>query len=106
MRPRHGDALDLQVDRGRGETVVTLKGELDLGGAPRLGAELRRAAESGGELVVDVAGLEFMDSSGLRELIIAHRDMPSVRVRGARGQVRKVIELTGTTVMLESRGPD
>jgi anti-anti-sigma factor len=57
-----------------GETaLVTLAGELDLSGAGILEQELGRLTdeESPAEVVIDLRGLEFMDSSGLRLVVMA-----------------------------------
>jgi anti-anti-sigma factor len=49
--------------------VLALSGELDLAGAPELSAALTDAMEAGRDLVVDLRGLEFIDSSGLGVLV-------------------------------------
>jgi anti-sigma B factor antagonist len=51
---------------------LTLRGELDLSTAPRLEEDLRRV-EAGGPatICVDLSGLDFMDSTGLRLLLTA-----------------------------------
>jgi anti-sigma B factor antagonist len=53
--------------------LVTLAGELDLSGAWILEQELGRLSdeESPEEVVLDLRGLEFMDSSGLRLVVMA-----------------------------------
>jgi anti-anti-sigma factor len=49
--------------------VITLDGELDLAGVPALEQELARLdADPPEAVVVDLRGVEFMDSSGLRAL--------------------------------------
>ncbi len=49
-------------------TVVAVAGELDLAGASALEQELGRAE---GPVVLDLRGLVFMDSSGLRSIAMA-----------------------------------
>ncbi|CAN5850148.1 hypothetical protein BH24ACT3_BH24ACT3_09650 [soil metagenome] len=60
---------------GDGErAVIVISGELDLAGVPMLQGRILEAAERhAGDLVVDMAGLEFMDSSGISVLIGAHK---------------------------------
>src|SRR4051794_25685431 len=49
--------------------VVELHGELDLSAADRLEAELQRVEETDvKQIVVDLSGLDFIDSSGIRVL--------------------------------------
>jgi anti-sigma B factor antagonist len=57
---------------GIGPMVVTLSGELDLASAPALRPVLADAASRGGDLVVDLADLAFIDSTGLWVLIKAN----------------------------------
>jgi anti-anti-sigma factor len=50
--------------------VLTLSGELDIGSAQVLEAALDEACAGGAkELVVDLRGIDFMDSMGLRALL-------------------------------------
>ena len=53
--------------------VVTLAGELDVAGASALERELERVAadHSPTTLVLDLSGLDFMDSTGLRLVVLA-----------------------------------
>ena len=65
--------LELETTRNGQVAVVAPTGELDLSGAAVLQAELDRLAEEGelGGVVLDLRGLEFMDSSGLRLVVLA-----------------------------------
>ena len=53
--------------------MIAATGELDLSGAAVLEAELERVTEDPerGTVVLDLSGLEFMDSSGLRLVVVA-----------------------------------
>jgi anti-sigma B factor antagonist len=65
--------LGFQTTRNGTVATVAPTGELDLSGATVLEAELDRlAAEPDlGAIVLDLRGLEFMDSSGLRLVVMA-----------------------------------
>jgi anti-sigma B factor antagonist len=65
--------LDFQTTRDGTVAVVAPTGELDLSGATVLEAELDRLAAEPelGSVVLDLRGLEFMDSSGLRLVVLA-----------------------------------
>jgi anti-sigma B factor antagonist len=88
--------------RREGDTLVlSLRGELDLTSAPVFDRELEQvAADSPTRLVIDLSGLDFMDSTGLRALLqareraMANRHELALR-RGPR-QVQRVLELTKT----------
>lgn len=96
------DGLDIKVGRERDGTVrLTLGGELDLRTGRRLDAELARIETQlrPGVLILDLANLTFIDSSGLRVLFHAER---RARAEGRRivlvpgsGAVRRVFEITG-----------
>jgi anti-sigma B factor antagonist len=69
-----GESLPCHVSTSRdgGRTVVQLSGELDLECVPVVRAELRDVFVQGGEaLVIDMAGVEFIDSTGLGALVWA-----------------------------------
>ena len=81
--------------------LITLEGELDLASAPRLDEELGRAEESGARLVrLDLSGLTFMDSTGMRTLLLAQRRAQETEhqltLRRGPHQVQRVFELTGS----------
>jgi anti-sigma B factor antagonist len=61
------------VSAGAGEQVtVSLKGELDLSTVAKVEEELRRVEASDATLLVlDLSGLTFLDSTGLRAVITA-----------------------------------
>ncbi len=88
--------------------MLILGGDLDLASAghfERVLEEHRRTREA---VVVQLNGLEFMDSTGLRLLLSAQadarRDGWSLKVdRDVSPSVARLIELTGVTALLEWR---
>jgi anti-sigma B factor antagonist len=91
--------IDRKTDGGT--VVLVLQGELDLTSAPTFERELR-AAESLAptRLVIDLSGLEFMDSTGLRALLVAREragaESHQLMLRRGPRQVQRVLELTKT----------
>jgi anti-sigma B factor antagonist len=60
------------VEPELGTTVIVVGGELDAHTAPRLKEELAYVIESGAhQLIIDLEGLEFLDSTGLGALLSA-----------------------------------
>jgi anti-sigma B factor antagonist len=91
--------LLIETRDDNGAVVVALAGEFDLAGIQRFEAELGRLeAESPEVLVVDLTGLEFMDSSGLRALVMADQRARKAERRLAivpgPPAVRRVFEIT------------
>ena len=83
-----------------GESLrLALYGELDLYSAPRFDDALVQAeGEKWPELVLDLRGLEFMDSSGLRLILRAHARAEAenrrLRVVHSGGTVGRVLRAT------------
>jgi len=62
-------SLDLSTRRDAdGAPVVTAVGEIDMSNADRFRDALGQAAGDGGRLVVDLTGVEYLDSAGLHVL--------------------------------------
>lgn len=61
-------SMDLGTSRACGHVVVALHGELDLVDAPAVAAGLRVVAAREPRIIVDLAGLEFIDASGVAAL--------------------------------------
>lgn len=99
-------ALVIERREEAGRQLVVLRGELDLTSAPELERELREVESSRPDrLVIDLAGLEFMDSTGLRTLLEA-RDRSlsqgyALALRRGQRQVQRVLELTRTDEVFE-----
>jgi anti-anti-sigma factor len=103
----------LQIDRVAGTDgtlLLHLRGELDFDSAGRLKRVLADVPDGVMTIVLELRGLEFMDSSGLAALIAARieaaRAHRSFRVTGAAGSVRMLLDRTATGKMLETIGPD
>ena len=82
--------------------ILAISGELDMATAPILERRLRAAEpDPPGELVVDLSGLEFMDSTGLHVLLAAARRLRDsgrqLTLRPGPRSVQRVFELTQTS---------
>jgi anti-anti-sigma factor len=64
--------VDIDVQDRDGVVVVALSGELDISGTAQVEATFREAETTGpAVMVLDLRGLTFMDSSGLRLVLEA-----------------------------------
>lgn len=85
-----------------GTRTLVLRGELDMATAP----ELQRAAlelSGAGEVVFDLTALQFIDSSGIRVLLLASEEISAAggAARIVPGEkVRRVFEVAGLADML------
>jgi anti-sigma B factor antagonist len=64
-------SMDLSTRESDGQVVVALRGELDIADAASVGAALVAVAARSAEIIVDLAGLEFIDASGVAALALA-----------------------------------
>jgi anti-sigma B factor antagonist len=96
--------LAIEQTQDGSDWVIRLRGELDMMSAPRL-EEALEEAPPGGHVVIDLGGLQFMDSVGLRTLLIAHaaseRDGGRLRLRRGPEAVQRVFRITGTESLLQ-----
>ena len=71
--------LLLSTRPGQGCTVLEVHGDLDLATAPQLRDGLQRLVDAGDRLlVVDLAGVGFMDSSGLGTRVVMFKALREV----------------------------
>ncbi|HXC23131.1 MAG TPA: STAS domain-containing protein [Solirubrobacteraceae bacterium] len=88
-----------------GAVRVSLQGELDLASAPRMEDHFAAIdAQAPARVVVDLDGLEFIDSSGLRMLLLAdararEHGYEFVLLAGCES-VQRVFEMTGALDIL------
>lgn len=85
--------------------TIALRGELDLATAARIEQELKRVeATDAASIVIDLSGLSFMDSTGIRILIEANvrsrAGSERLALRRGSAAVRRVVELSGVGDML------
>jgi anti-sigma B factor antagonist len=103
------DVFKSSVSQEEHRTVVTLEGELDAASSDELTQVLEDVVRNGPRrVVVDLAGVTFMDSSGLRCLLHGADHATShdttLVVERASGIVRRVLELTGCDQVLNGNG--
>jgi anti-sigma B factor antagonist len=94
--------VELSVSGHGGDTVVALCGELDLADVPAVGSYLVAAVAAGGpSIIVDLAGLEFIDCCGLGMLMRVLRRCREaggeLYLTAPRQRVRIVLSLAGLT---------
>jgi anti-sigma B factor antagonist len=95
------EAFAVAVDAPSGSAaIVRLTGELDVAGVPALGACLSERLAAHRDVILDLSGLSFLDSTGLGVLFGAHEQAAalgcSFMLRAPTGQVARVLQMTGT----------
>jgi anti-sigma B factor antagonist len=66
-------SLSISTEASGVSTVVHVGGDLDVYTAPRLREGLEKAIATGGRLVLDLSGVQFIDSTALGVLVAAHQ---------------------------------
>jgi len=98
--------LGIEVSRDGDTPVVTVSGELDMSTAPDL-SDVLDGFVAEPKVVVDLADLEFIDSTGLSALLGAHRAMQAhggvLELRSPQPMVVSVVETTGLDAVFQIR---
>jgi anti-sigma B factor antagonist len=97
--------FELTVERRAGAVVMILQGELDLAAKDRYEEELAKLADESFEsLVVDLRGLTFIDSTGIKLLLGTLRDSEQngldVSFVKPDGPVKSLLDTTGVADQL------
>jgi anti-anti-sigma factor len=92
--------LDIQVAYREGTLTLVMAGEVDLDSAPQLHQAFQEAdAPWGTHVVADLAGVTFMDSTGVRALLTCYERAQErggrLSVTGAHGVVERILYLSG-----------
>jgi anti-anti-sigma factor len=100
-------AIDVQADPETHTLTLVLRGEVDAHSAPGLDGEIQAGLFTAGAstLVIDFSDVTFLDSSGLRVVIAAHRSMReregTLIVRRPSDTVQRLLEITQLTGELQ-----
>src|SRR5512140_224962 len=91
-------SVDLSTRECDGHVIVALRGELDIADAVSVAAALAAVAARELEIIVDLAGLEFIDSSGVAALARGRKQARhaggDLLLAAPRQQVLRVLTLT------------
>src|SRR4051794_39670545 len=94
-----------------GTRLVALRGELDMVSCPQLIKRLEELGDAGADVRLDLSGLSFMDSTGVRALYSAAKHArdggPALEIVPPVGEPMRVLEITGVYRLLPFVGaPD
>ena len=91
--------MQIDVSKEDGIAIVTVQGEIDVETSPQLRECFDKLLAAGEHnFVIDMAGVDFVDSSGLAAFVRLFKRVRigegDVRLCGLRPEVSKIIELT------------
>jgi anti-sigma B factor antagonist len=93
------DALELSSQRVGGTVVVTARGDLDIVTSPELDSSLTAARRGSTTVILDLAAVDFMDTSSLAVVVGHWKKLTSrggtLALAGARYRYVKTLWITG-----------
>ena len=95
-----------KIEEIDGKYIATLEGEMDTAAAEEAEQVLRPLYNSGGkDVVIECSGLDYIASSGLRNLILilkgAKANGSKVTLKHVNDDIMNVFKLTGFTTLFE-----
>lgn len=100
-----GNFVDIRFEQlPSGVTVIILTGRLDITGAMKIDVQFAAVAAANRAVVVDLGGVEFLASMGLRTLIMGAKSMHTKSGRMVlyrpTPMVEEVLVTSGTTTLI------
>ena len=90
--------MTIEIKKNQEQTVIAIVGRLDTITAPALEKTINEDIGDTKNLILDVKGMEYISSAGLRVLLAAQKKMQkigSMKVMNVCEEVMEVFEMTG-----------
>ena len=90
--------MTMEIKKTTAEIIIEIVGRLDTTTAPALDKTINEAIGETKNLILDVKGMEYISSAGLRVLLGAQKKMQkigSMKVKNVCAEVMEVFEMTG-----------
>ena len=90
--------MTIEIKKSAAETIIEIVGRLDTITAPALDKTINEDIADTKNLVLDLKGLEYISSAGLRVLLSAQKKMQkigSMKVVNVRQEIMEIFEMTG-----------
>ena len=90
--------MKIEIKKNENETIIEIVGRLDTITAPALDKTINEDIGDAKNLVLDVKGMEYISSAGLRVILSAQKKMQkigSMKVINVCEEVMEVFEMTG-----------
>ena len=96
--------MTIEIKKTGLEAVIELSGRLDTSTAPVLDKTINEDIPENTDLTLDLKGLEYISSAGLRVLLSAQKRMKkhgSMKLKNVCEEVMDILEMTGFADILE-----
>ena len=90
--------MTIEIKKNNQETVIEIVGRLDTITAPALDKTIAEDLGDAKNLVLDLKGVEYISSAGLRVLLTAQKKMQkigSMKVKNVCEEIMEIFEMTG-----------
>ena len=90
--------MTIEIKKNAAETTIEIVGRLDTITAPALDKTINEDLGDTKNLVLDVKGMEYISSAGLRVFLVVQKKMQkigSMKITGVCEEVMEVFEMTG-----------
>jgi len=95
--------MNIKQNREGNKLTVSINGRVDTSTAPELLEQLKEAMKDIEDLVLDLAGVDYISSAGLRVILYAQKtmnDQGSLTLINVNSDIMDTFELTGFTDIL------
>ena len=95
--------MEIKFEKTGAEALVTLNGRLDTVTSPELEAIISNELDGVIDLTLDLKGLDYISSAGLRVLLRAQKKMAAVgtmKLIGVSPMIMEIFEITGFSEIL------
>jgi anti-sigma B factor antagonist len=91
--------MDIQIRTADGIKIIALRGELDTSTSREVQAQILSQVEPRGRVILDLSGVTYMSSAGLRVLLSLYRHTSNqdgeLVLVGVAEEIRDTMEITG-----------
>ena len=95
--------MTIEIKKNAAETIIEIVGRLDTTTAPSLETAVMEVVAGCESLVLDLAGLEYISSAGLRVILKAQKAMMvkgGMKVQHVNETIMEIFEITGFSDIL------
>lgn len=94
--------MDIKTDMERDAATIAVSGSLNTNTSRELEDELERVMAGAANVTLDLAGLEYISSAGLRVVLGAQKRLGagSLTLRNVQESVQEVLDITGLSDIL------
>jgi len=96
--------MEITEKKNEGQIILEVSGSVDTVTSPELQSSILTSFQKSKELVLDMSGVPYMSSAGLRALLIGQKTAASkggtMTVTGVQSTVMQVLEMSGFSKVL------